>query len=72
MKPELAGKMTKQNRWANKTRIKDLITAVRQTRTIEIMTEMTIANEHPQHTTVIKIMKNDLAMIMDVRRGQCG
>jgi hypothetical protein len=64
--PALAGNLINQHKWANMTRIKDLITTVQQTRTIEIMTEMKIANAHQQHTNSINIKVNDLAMIVDV------
>jgi hypothetical protein len=46
-------------------RIKDLITMFQQTRPIEILTMMTIANDHQQHRTMIKVMTNDLAMTVD-------
>jgi hypothetical protein len=45
--------------------IKDLITTVQQTRPIEIMTVMTMANDYHQHTTVIEITTQFLAMIVD-------
>jgi hypothetical protein len=66
MKTALAGKMINQHsRWANRTRIKDLITTVQQTRPIEISTMMMIANDHQQHTNIIKITTHDLTMIVE-------